>query len=872
MAILSALKNGTQTGAMPVKLKRYKEIRCLVTGLLLYLVLHVPVEQLLGKLVVDPVLSRIETAWYNDLAFGLLLVMAILPLIRKNAPLRFFGAMPFILLFFVLIGLSYRLSSHPFNWTGFSFYQPFKYADLLLVAAAVYCFGLLRNGRKKETSIAADGFDNDQALGETGVDLLGYTDYAKNLAARIRSSRFDNAFAIGVNAHWGFGKTSFIDLMKRELKGTDYIPIDFNPWNSQTPQAITKDFFNTVEEALRNAYPDLAGQIVNYAKKLVAINDNTVSRTLQSTTGMLFGYDSVDSLHKTINHSLRQIDKKILVYIDDLDRLDKTEVVEVIRLIRNTANFYHTFFIACYDKQYITAALKEHNSSNHQHFLEKIFQIEINLPYFQKDVLRNVLAAKLEKAFGSAYHPEIRLALYGSPVVPMIEITDWLHSIRDVTRLYNNICLNLPPVLGEVEIRDFIRLEILRLRFPMVYELLYSEKGHVFNRETDQGEDSRYYLRVGRDMPAYLKINEADKSEKYLKLYLRDNAERLQVPENKIAEIVDYVQKIFADNKGYRAPIEGFRSVAYPDKFDRYFAYGLFAGSLSNVEFVEAVAMDEPELLGKVDEWIRQGLAIELQKRLMQYHEFTYRAQFEKLIRMIFHLANTPSEGPYYPYVLGFDARNLMDKLSDKKTEKLYREEGGKEALRNFIKEQLTQAPSPYCFVSEFIESVNAKLFDESIFPLVQKELEAISTGYLKAYCDVNDSVDWNAMQLFWHTKQTIYSSSDGRSYTGRKEYPGEAKQIIKDLFRKDLDAFLYMAVDLEMTRQHLAAVGNSLLDIFDTWEAFKSFIEAEEETKWKYLHEFKQFFAVFEEGGFVKYVEFDFKVIPIENKRRKVD
>jgi len=50
-------------------------------------------------------------------------------------------------------------------------------------------------------------------------------------------------------------------------------------------------------------------------------------------------------MFKEINDSLKKINKKIVIFIDDLDRLDKEEVVEVIRLIRNTANFHNTFFV-----------------------------------------------------------------------------------------------------------------------------------------------------------------------------------------------------------------------------------------------------------------------------------------------------------------------------------------------------------------------------------------------------------------------------------------------------------------------------------------------------------------------------------------------
>src|SRR5690606_16329262 len=136
---------------------------------------------------------------------------------------------------------------------------------------------------------------------------------------------------------------------------------------------------------------------------------------------------------------------------------DNEEIVEVIRLIRNNANFYNTFFIVAYDRNYVVNALKNHNQYRQEQFLEKIFQIEITLPYFKSDILRYKLAEKLKQKFPQDFHSTIDEEVIGSPSIVPVFLNEWLGSMRDVTRLANALVLNLSKLNGEVVFNDFLR-------------------------------------------------------------------------------------------------------------------------------------------------------------------------------------------------------------------------------------------------------------------------------------------------------------------------------------------------------------------------------------------------------------------------------
>lgn len=303
-------------------------------------VLHKPLENILSNSVVKYVFGEVETVWYNDVIFGGIVIFSIIYVVNR---FKNYNPSINILSFLTLVTLvycCYRFFYPIWNFTTFTYLPCFAYSDVSIIVCLLNLLFLIPVKTTKRVNGENSLFD-DEPIGETKKDELGYTVYANSLAEKISSSNFEKAFAIGINGKWGMGKTSFIQLIKRKLTGDNIIEINFNPWNSNSPKAIIQDFFETVQESIRPHHSSLSRLLISYSNKLVSLNDNTVTQTIQTSVSTLTGFESLSSLFDEINKALSTIDKKLIVYIDDLDRLDKEEVVEVIRLIRNTANFYN---------------------------------------------------------------------------------------------------------------------------------------------------------------------------------------------------------------------------------------------------------------------------------------------------------------------------------------------------------------------------------------------------------------------------------------------------------------------------------------------------------------------------------------------------
>jgi hypothetical protein len=309
-------------------------------------------------------------------------------------------------------------------------------------------------------------FLQDQALNKAKPkDELGYEQYAKDIVARMNVTRPETAFAIGINGTWGSGKTSFFKLMRDEMPEDKFIIVEFSAWKSADAKTLVKDFFEVLSEELKYHKGGLTGSLMRYADKLVEKADNNVVKlakeVVDSITG---GSQDLNSAYEIINQAIGKLDKKLVIFLDDLDRLDKTEIFEVLRLVRNTADFRNTFFVLAYDREYVEQALRDANIPKSERYLDKIVQMEAMLPYYRKSKLKYMLYEKLTPLFK---HDAVALSQLKLMTIDL-EVLN-IDNIRDIVRFSNGIILNIKNVGKDICVPDFIILEYIRFKYPFEY-------------------------------------------------------------------------------------------------------------------------------------------------------------------------------------------------------------------------------------------------------------------------------------------------------------------------------------------------------------------------------------------------------------------
>ena len=323
--------------------------------------------------------------------------------------------------------------------------------------------------RKPLEVIDEVGFECDEPIETSEADRLGRSEFARTLARRLlKTSSSHQSFAVGILSPWGYGKTSFLNLIKDELKRYGTICVDFSPWTYGKENNLIREFFTEVGKHLRRYADDLPRDMMEYAHILEKSESTSWLSILLSlgSTG-----HSLEQQSNLLKQSLQKIDRPIVVFIDDLDRLRGDEVMEILKLIRNAANFSGIKFVAAYDRNYLVEAIKNQNIESASRYLEKIFQIEYTLPAFEHSRLIEYLNEECSRFIRDVDKEELRQIIDGRGRMKRF-VKEELLSMRDVKRYANSLQNSYEKLAGNVVLCDLMNLEILRFMYKPVYDLL----------------------------------------------------------------------------------------------------------------------------------------------------------------------------------------------------------------------------------------------------------------------------------------------------------------------------------------------------------------------------------------------------------------
>lgn len=833
-----------------------------------FLLLKNPIEILLNSTIVKYIFEHIDYKWYFDLMLlGVLLVGAILTCHRYNTRYITSKGVTYGLIVITLIYSLYRFLPSQWIFEPLQFIPFLKYFDIIfIIFIGQIILHYFPREKKPSTDDKQNTFLNDEPISTVDDDKLGYNTYAEEIGSKVLSSHFDKSFAIGINGQWGHGKSSFINLIKKKVKGGDIIEVDFNPWDNHSPEGIIKNFFEEIQDAVRPYHSSLSSLFTQYSDKLLALESNTITRSIQTLITTLTDFDSEDGLYEEINAALKAIDKKLVVYIDDLDRLDSKEIIEVIRLIRNTADFYNTFFVVAYDRNYLIEALKKYNHYKEEKFLEKIFQLEVTLPYFDKKALKFRLAEILKEKLPDELHKEIDKSIPNHSTMHATANTldEWLDSMRDVTRLSNSLLLNINTLISEVDFNDFIRIELIRLKYPSGYKLLHEKRGYFFEDIREHGGN---YLKLKE-----ITTNESKGKQLIFENYLCENYKELSIPNKDISKIVELVDTIFGGGIYRRFPNHPLSerssqlSIIHPSKFQRYFKYSLVQGELSYVEFDKARMKSQDEFNQRITEWVDNGMVNEVKQRFYQIKTFDDSKDFEKIIKAIFYLANLPSGGKSViamDCIIGYDRKDLIEKISLYAS--YFREvENKKQELKIFMQNIFKNAQPPFTFESSVLRSVSDSVYYSS-FILGEDEVKKMGINYLKKHIDKTLELNGNTWHLYSKCSFTEWTSN-GSYYDSKTIMPDEAKKImLKLVVSNGLDNYLKDIIESKPFKVGSYTIKKTIVEeFFGDWNSFEKILNEKDEADYKYLQEFKDFYKKFAETDYSKYIEYKFNDIPV--------
>ena len=389
------------------------------------------------------------------------------------------------------------------------------------------------------------------------------------------------SFSIGITGGWGTGKTTMLENVKKAIGDKAYI-VEFNPWNSQSASQIITDFFSDIRSSLSKNYRTLAKPIMRYANLLADIEMNPVEKWAVSKVA---GYAEKDlsGSKEHLSQELKKLDRPLVVLIDDTDRLESDEMFEVLRLVRNTAKLPNVIYFVAFDKSYLVAQLAKKNIPDAAQYVEKIFPMEIAMPYAEKHLLISALYYDINQM---SRNEKLTNWLYQNiSYADMIMAVEILGSYRQVKRFARIFITEMSYMNSmfrkiELSLTDLFWLTLIQLTDHEVYETMFRSPEEYFSIEPN---NNRIFI-LKDSLPEGV----------------RDNTKKL-------------LGRLFTSNNSN--VINGLK---YVDNYYNYFYMGLEKGRISIAEF-DALMNAGVEIDSKMDELCTKKTPQSIYHRLSAY-------------------------------------------------------------------------------------------------------------------------------------------------------------------------------------------------------------------------------------------------------------
>ena len=355
---------------------------------------------------------------------------------------------------------------------------------------------------KYPKEISASSIHDDSPIDDLDDDKLGFDVYAESIAKCILKTPNPNGNVIAIHGSWGTGKSSLVNLVVNDIKRLSEesscpIVIRFNSWLYRTEDGIVNGFFKEFYSGLKSQLDDtsinlrpllklseqvagmvtaikpgadllfssVAGAAVSKVGEAISSGNRVLRKAVEDP-------QSIEELRSDLCDKLQDIDKHILIIIDDIDRLSPEEAIAVFRLIKSVGKLTNVVYLLAYDRKVADRMIKKIYPSEKGLYLEKIVQAGFDLPDFSDSSILSMLETRFIDIFGNAISEghEYIFNTIDSIVVPEIQTP------RDVHRLANIISVTYPSVRDDVNIADFIAIETFRLFRPSLYQEIRSRK------------------------------------------------------------------------------------------------------------------------------------------------------------------------------------------------------------------------------------------------------------------------------------------------------------------------------------------------------------------------------------------------------------
>lgn len=451
-------------------------------------------------------------------------------------------------------------------------------------------------------------FGTDKPIKNINEDKLGRSMFARQLANAIINYNTTDNYAISLQGKWGCGKTSVLNMAIEEIESLSkrleekdrIIILQFNPWNfTDTTQLISQFFvmlsnslkFDSKEQNVKNvgAAIEKYSSALEYAEYIPVVGPYLkLIPKLSSKLGKSMREKSENKLNDVayrkseVEKALKDLDSRILVVIDDIDRLPNKQIRLIFQLVSSVAGLPNITYLLSYDNEIVARALGEVQNCDGKEYLEKIIQVPFNVPPLDISKVHKVLFEKLDNLIeihnGLEFDKSHWSNVFNSCISPFIE------TLRDINRFCNTLSFMYAAVKEEVDFIDMAGICSLNIFATSIYEWIRENK----------------FSLVGGYGGGGVSLNEINKrKEETLQNFKKIYPKNPEIMLNAVASLFP----LFSNGISYRSDftsrseIHQAMRIASEDRFNLYFALSLDHIKISRKEIDDSLLnMQETEL------------------------------------------------------------------------------------------------------------------------------------------------------------------------------------------------------------------------------------------------------------------------------------
>lgn len=302
---------------------------------------------------------------------------------------------------------------------------------------------------------------SDIPIENENEDILDRKEFVNALADSLINYQSSDSLVVGLYGEWGSGKTSILNMVKNQIMSKTAeldqarrpIVFYFKPWNFSNANQLLQNFFDdliySIEFDKSNIWDGWKEDFRKYAQKVLPFLDVAeplvslfANATPWTKTGLEVGKQvikyvaeqpSLSMLRDKLMEKLKEINRKIVIFMDDIDRLDADQVMMVFRLVKQLVDFPNVLYVLAMDKGIVAKIVNESQGIDGKKYLEKVVQVPIVVPQINPEVLVQYINDAFLKIYGNSWALDVRYrSMLYDGVLPV------LHNLRDCKRLIDD--------------------------------------------------------------------------------------------------------------------------------------------------------------------------------------------------------------------------------------------------------------------------------------------------------------------------------------------------------------------------------------------------------------------------------------------------